>query len=70
MAFYGSGARVITNREVSSRRGLECSRVTTEYNTYKNLAEVDIYREFDMFEVKVLVIFFGTAGFSVHRNRR
>lgn len=36
--------------------------MATEYNGYKDLAEVDICREFDMFEVKVPVFFFGYSG--------
>jgi len=50
--------------------GLECSRVAMEYDLYKSLGDVDMCRKFDMFEVQVPIIFFGTVGFSPHRDGR
>jgi hypothetical protein len=35
-----------------------------EYDLYKILGDVDMCKEFDMFKVKVPIIFFGTVGFS------
>jgi hypothetical protein len=41
-----------------------------EYALYENLGDVDMCGVFAMFKVKVLVIFFATAGFSPCRDRR
>ena len=41
-----------------------------EHHVYHCLAGVNICREFDRFEVKVPIIFFATAGFSVRRDAR
>jgi len=41
-----------------------------EHDLYKSLGDVDMCREFDIFKVKVPIIFFGTVGFSPHRDRR
>ena len=41
-----------------------------EHDLYKNLGDIDMCREFDMFKVKVYIIFFGTVGFSLHREGR
>jgi len=41
-----------------------------EHDLYKNLGDIDMCREFDMFKVKVYVIFFGTVGFSLRREGR
>jgi hypothetical protein len=43
-------------------------QVAIEYNRYRNLASRDIYREFNMFEVKVPIEFFLTGGFLAYRN--
>jgi hypothetical protein len=34
------------------------------------MRDIDIYTEFDMFEVKVPIIFLGTVGFSLRREGR
>ena len=44
--------------------------VTTEYNPYKNMKDTDVCAEFEMLEVKVPIIFFGTVGFSPRRDGR
>ena len=45
-------------------------KVTMEHDLYKSLGDVDTYREFDMFEVKVLIIFFGTQGWTLCDSER
>ena len=57
-------------RQISSRRGSECSIVAREYDLYKSLGCIDMCRVFDVSKVKVPVIFFGTAGFSARRDAR
>jgi hypothetical protein len=44
--------------------------VAIEYYLYTNFRDVNIYRELDMFEVKVHIIFLGTVGFSPLREGR
>jgi hypothetical protein len=41
-----------------------------EHDLYKILGDIDMCREFNMFKVKVHVIFFGTVGFSLRREGR
>jgi hypothetical protein len=54
----------------SGGMGSECSGVAMEHNLYKNMGDIDMCTEFDMFEVKVSVIFLGTVGFSLRREGR
>ena len=44
--------------------------MATEHDLYKNIRDVDVCTEFNMFEVKVLIIFLGTMGFSLRREGR
>ena len=57
-------------KAISSGRGLEYSRMAMEHDLYRSLGDVDMCREFDMFKVKVPIIFFGTVCFSPHRDGR
>jgi hypothetical protein len=41
-----------------------------EHDLYKNMGDIDVCIEFDMFEVKVPIIFLGTVGFSLRREGR
>ena len=41
-----------------------------EHDFYTNIRAIDVCTEFDMFEVKVPIIFFGTPGFSARRDGR
>ena len=41
-----------------------------EHNLYTNMGVIDVCTGFDMFEVKVPMIFFGTVGFSPRRDGR
>ena len=41
-----------------------------EYELYKMLADVDMCGVFDVFNVEVPIIFFGTEGFSLRRDGR
>jgi len=41
-----------------------------EHDLYKSLGDVEICRKFDMFEVQVPIIFFGTLVFSACRDGR
>ena len=41
-----------------------------EHDLYKNMGDIDVCTEFDMFEVKVPIIFLGTVGFSLRREGR
>jgi hypothetical protein len=41
-----------------------------EHNLYTNIRVINIYTEFNIFKVKVPIIFFGTLVFSVHRDGR
>jgi hypothetical protein len=40
------------------------------YNFYKNMKDTDVCVEFKMLKFKVPTIFFGTVGFSPHRDGR
>jgi len=53
-----------------SIRTLKCLEVAIEHDSYKIVRNVDIYTDFEMFEVKVLINFLGTAGFSLRREGR
>ena len=54
----------------SGGRGSECSGVAMEHDLYKSLGDIDMCRKFDMFEVKLYVIFLRTVGFSLRREGR
>ena len=43
--------------------GLECSAVAMEHDLCTNIRVIDVCTEFDMFEVKVPIIFFQHSGF-------
>ena len=51
-------------KAIPSKRGFVCSRVAGEYDLYTSLGDVDRCGVFDMFKVKVPVIFSCTKGFS------
>jgi hypothetical protein len=44
----------------SSKRGSGCPGVATEYNLYANIGDIKVCTDFEMFEVKVSIIFSGT----------
>jgi hypothetical protein len=50
--------------------GSECSAMAMEHDLYTNIRVIDVYTEFDIFEVKVPIIFFGTPIFSARRDGR
>jgi hypothetical protein len=54
----------------SGGRGLECLRVAMEHDLYKSLGDVNMCRKFNMFEIKVPIIFFGTPVFPARRDGR
>ena len=41
-----------------------------EHDLYKNIGDVDIYIEFEMLKVKVLIIFLSIVGFLLPREGR
>jgi len=41
-----------------------------EHDLYTNIKIIDVCTKFDMFGVKVPIIFFGTVGFSPRRDGR
>jgi hypothetical protein len=41
-----------------------------EHNLYKNIGVIEVCTEFDMFEIRVPIIFLGTVGFSLRREGR
>jgi hypothetical protein len=49
--------------------GLEYLAVVMEHDLYINIRVINMCIEFDIFEVKVLIIFFGILVFSVRRNK-
>jgi hypothetical protein len=50
-------------------RGLECLGVIREHDLYKNIGDIYICADFEIFKVKVPIIFFGIEDFSVYRDR-
>jgi hypothetical protein len=44
--------------------------VAMEHDLYTNIRIIDVCTKFDMFGVKVPIIFFGTVGFSPRRDGR
>jgi hypothetical protein len=44
--------------------------VATKHDLYKNIGDIDVCIEFEMLKVKVPIIFLGTVGFSLLRDRR
>jgi hypothetical protein len=44
--------------------------VATEYNLLKIIGDIEVCTDLKMPKVKVPNIFFGTQGFSAHRDRR
>ena len=54
----------------SGGRSSECSGVATEYDLCKYMGDIDVCIDFEMLEVKVPIIFLGTAGFSLRRDGR
>jgi hypothetical protein len=44
--------------------------VASEHDLYKNMGNIDECIDFEMFKVKVPIIFLGTAGFSLRRDGR
>jgi hypothetical protein len=54
----------------SSEISLEYLRVAVEYDLYKIIGTLNIYIEFELLKVKVLVIFLSIVGFLVHRDKR
>ena len=53
---------------IFNKRGLEYLRVAKEYNLYKRLGDINICGVFDIFKVKVSVIFSGTGVFPPRRD--
>jgi hypothetical protein len=46
--------------------GVECSGVAIEHDLYKNIGNINVCTNFEMFNVKVLISFFGTQGWTLH----
>jgi hypothetical protein len=44
--------------------------MATKYNIYRNIVNIKIYAKFEIFQVKVPLIFLGTQGFSARRVSR
>jgi hypothetical protein len=40
------------------------------HTQYRNIVNIDVYKVFELLEVKVSIIFLGTAGFSSPREGR
>ena len=57
---------VTTNQQ----RGSECLEVAMEYDLCKNIGYINVCTEFDIFKVKVYIIFLGTMDFSARREGR
>jgi hypothetical protein len=51
-------------------RGPKYSGVATVHNLYITIGDLDICIEFELLEVKVPIVFLGTEGFSLRRDRR
>jgi hypothetical protein len=47
-----------------------CLRGATDYDLYRKIRDINIYREFEMLKSKVLIIFLGMVGFSLPGDRR
>ena len=47
-----------------------CSEVATDYDLYKKSRDIDVYIEFEILKIKVLIIFLDTVGFSLLRDGR
>jgi len=45
-------------------------KVAVGYDLYKSLGDIDRYRKFDIFKVKVSINSFDTMGFSARRDGR
>ena len=41
-----------------------------EHELCKNIGDIDVCTEFDIFQVEVHIIFLGTVGFSLRREGR
>jgi hypothetical protein len=52
----------------SSGRGLGCLGLATEHNLLNITIDIKVCTDFKMLKVKVPIIFFGTQGFSAHRD--
>jgi len=50
--------------------GVQCLGVAIEHDLYKNIGDIYVCTDFEMLEVEVPTIFFGTQGFSARRNGR
>jgi hypothetical protein len=47
-----------------------CLGVAIDHDLYEKNRDFDVYTEFEMFKIKVLIIFLGTVGFSLRRDGR
>jgi len=43
--------------------------MATEYDLYRNIVNIKVCAEFEIFQVKVPLIFLGTQGVSARRDR-
>src|SRR5436309_765006 len=50
------------------RSGNSTLGVAIAHDLYRNIVNIDVYTEFELLEVKVPIIFLGTAGFSPRRD--
>jgi hypothetical protein len=50
---------------LSGRSGSECPGVAMKYDLHKNIGYADVCTEFEMLEIKVPIIFFGTQGWTL-----
>lgn len=47
-----------------------CLGLAIDHDLYKKNRDIDVYTEFEMLKVKVLIIFLVTVGFSLPRDGR
>ena len=55
---------------ISSGVHLEYWALAVKHDVYTNLEDINVCTEFELFEVKVPIIFLGTVGFSARRDGR
>ncbi len=63
-----SARRQRYKRNFLGRRGREYSRAAAAHNLYRTVGDLNVYVKYELLEVKVLVIFFATEGFSLCRD--
>ena len=66
--FCKSGVKATMRTRFSSGRGLGCLGLAMEHNLLNIIIDIRVCTGFKTLKVKVPIIFFGTQGFSAHRD--